>query len=276
MRLTIVQAHVELAQRIADQYATIPTVTAVSIAGSVVFGTAVVDSDIDLYVYSDEPISVADRDRLFTPQASHMELNNQFWETGDEWQDAATGIHVDVMYRDLAWVGGMQKRVLDEHQASVGYSTCFWHNVLHSQVLYDRDGRYQQLQAAAKRPYPEPLVHAIIAKNYPILRDNQSAYYYQIKKAVKRDDLVSVNHRAAAFLASYFDILIAINRLPHPGEKRMVQFVAERCEKRPSNFATDINAFLHATIKSDLSILNYLNVLVDKLDTILEQANLNL
>ncbi len=266
--------HFELAQQIADKYATLSQVNAVTIAGSLTTETADSGSDIDLYVYNDSEIPPAVRDDLFTSSSSHMELNNQFWETGDEWQDAATGIKVDLMFRSLAWVHEMLERNLEQHQASVGYTTCFWHNVLTSRILFDRNGRFHQLQQWAKRPYPPELVHAIIAKNYPILRDNQSSYLQQIAKAAARQDLVSVNHRVAEFFASYFDIIFAINRVPHPGEKRMLEIVNEQCEKRPQQMTEHAQAILRAAGQPDNTISNHIHTLMDALDALLRQESL--
>jgi hypothetical protein len=39
----------------------------------------------------------------------------------------------------------------------------------------------------------------------------QSCYLEQIKAAIVRQDPVSLNHRIAAWLSSYFDILFATN-----------------------------------------------------------------
>ena len=58
-----------------------------------------------------------------------------------------------------------------------------------------------------------------------------------MEKAVARGDLVSFNYRVAALLASTFDILFALNRLPHPGEKRLLAFAAQHCPLRPAGMA---------------------------------------
>ncbi|MCA9927868.1 MAG: DUF4037 domain-containing protein [Anaerolineales bacterium] len=270
----MMEAHLKLAQQIADKFAALPQVEAVTVAGSLTAGYANPDSDIDLYVYAESDILPAVRSRLFAVSASHMELNNQFWEPGDEWRDAATGISVDVMYRSLNRLQEILTRNLEHYQASVGYTTCFWQNVLTSEILFDRNGRFYNLQQWAIRPYPQPLVDAIIAKNYPILRDNQSAYLQQIMKAVKRRDFVSVNHRVAAFLASYFDVIFAINRVPHPGEKRLPALVDERCEKRPLQMSAQVNALLQAAAQPDETISAHIHALMDNLDVLLHQENL--
>ncbi len=222
-----------LAASVAAAFANLPDVAAVALAGSGVTGAADEQSDVDLYVYAGAPVAMADRVAIATGFATRAEVGNDFWEPGDEWIDTQTGRHVDVMYRTPDWIEEQLKRVLVRHEASVGYSTCFWHNVLHSTPLFDRSGWYRDLQATAARPYPQPLRRAIIARNHPILRQTLSSYLAQIERAVRRGDSVSIQHRVTALLASYFDVLFAVNELPHPGEKRLLQFAATRCTKTP-------------------------------------------
>jgi len=231
------------AEEIAAAYGNLPEVTAVAIAGSRVGGSADPDADIDLYVYAAVPISMADRRAIAASFARRYEVGNAFWEPGDEWIDARTGLHVDVMHRTPAWIEEQLRRVLVRHEASVGYSTCFWHNVLHSRPLVDRHGWYGDMQQAARQPYPEPLRAAIIAKNHPLLRQSLSSYRSQIERAAERGDRVSVQHRITALLASYFDVLFAVNRLPHPGEKLMLE-AAARCAKVPQDMERRVNALL--------------------------------
>jgi len=255
---------------VAAAFADLPEVIAVALAGSGVTGAADEQSDIDLYVYAGAPLAMADRVAIVTSFATRAEVGNDFWEPGDEWIDAQTGRHGDVMYRTPLWIEEQLERVLVRHEASVGYSTCFWHNVLHSTPLFDRSGWYGDLQATAARPYPEPLQRAIIARNHPILRQTLSSYLGQIERAVRRGDSVSIQHRVTALLASYFDVLFAVNELPHPGEKRLLQFAARHCAKIPADMETQINAVLETAARpATFVVIGQIDALLGSLDALL-------
>jgi hypothetical protein len=260
----------EFAQNIADNYSLIPQVQAVVLAGSVAGESADHGSDIDLYVYSETQIPRYSRAGIATARSRHAAVGNQFWEDGDEWIEGDSGVAVDVTFRSVSWIEEQLDRVLVKHEASTGYSTCFWYNVLNSNVLFDRNGWFRQLQQWTQQTYPEPLRQAIVAKNHPILRDLLlSAYLHQLEKAVQRNDLISVNHRIAALLASYFDILFAVNRLPHPGEKRLLEIAEKRCEKLPAGMREQIESLLRAAGIGDQQIIGRANALVNGLDELL-------
>lgn len=261
----------DLAKSIAAKFGTLPQVVAVALAGSRTSGFGNESSDFDVYIYIDEDIPVDSRSAIAKEFASRREINNQFWEPGDEWIDTTEGCGVDIMYRTPQWIEEQLERVLSLHQASVGYSTCFWWNVLTSLPLYDRDGWFKQLQEKANQPYPEPLKRAIIAKNYPILRRNISSYTHQLQSALSRNDSVSVIHRTAALLASYFDIIFAVNSVPHPGEKRLVECAKKLCLKLPNNIEQQISNITDSLSSSvrNQSLLPSINALIDGLDELL-------
>jgi hypothetical protein len=202
-------------------------------------------------------------------KASRADLNLQFWDLGDEWFDAETGIEVDVIYWEPAWIEGQLDRLWCQYQASLGYSTCFWHTIRYSRALYDRNGWFQALQGKCQQPYPQALRDAIVAKNHPILRRVIPSYAHQIKKACQRRDRVSLNHRVAALLASYFDVLFAINRVLHPGEKRLVEWALNHCARLPADMARQVDSVLHATCSADGTLLVHVNALLDGLDDLL-------
>ena len=265
----------ELASRLADAYAAIPAVEAVVLSGSRTSGLGDGSSDIDLYVYSREALSLEERARV-AAGARRAEIGNAFWEPGDEWVEQATGISVDVMFRDCRWIEEQLDRVLKHHQASVGYSTCFWYNVLHSEILFDRSGWFAGLQERSQQPYPEELRAAIIAKNLPILRRNMSSYIHQMELTIRRGDRVSLNHRTTALLASYFDVLFAVNRQPHPGEKRLAKFAEQLCSKRPPNFAERIGELLASLPRMDASVIEKAGRVVEGLEELLKAEGLTL
>jgi predicted nucleotidyltransferase len=264
-----------LLEEISGEFAKLPEVTAVVLSGSNGSGYSDEDSDIDLYVYSRQEPSLAWRTelaRLFGDKAS---IGNEFWEPGDEWILRRSGKVVDIMYRSTAWIEQQFERVLLRHQATVGYSTCFVCNVLHSQTLYDRGNWFATLKEKAGQPYPDSLRRAIVAKNYPILRMTLSSYLHQIEVAMERKDSLSVSHRVVALLASYFDILFAVNRMYHPGEKRLVAYVLSKCQNRPVKFETQVNKLLSATAPSNqMDLLATTNELLDNLDELLIEEQL--
>jgi hypothetical protein len=229
---------------IAARFAVFPQVTAIALGGSEGAGEADALSDSDLYVYADAAIPVEARRAIADDFADRIEIDNRFWEPGDEWIDRASGRGVDIMYRTPAWIQDQLARVLERHEASVGYSTCFWWNILHSRALYDPTGWYANLQQTARQPCPAELRQAIVTKNFPILRDNISSYRRQIEAAIERGDWISVHHRVNAFLASYWDILFAVNGVPHPGEKRMADHARRLCCKLPPGWKEDTETLL--------------------------------
>ena len=78
------------------------------------------------------------------------------------------------------------------------------------------------------------------------------SYYDQLESAVERKDYVSINHRSAAFLASYFDIIFAKNKLLHPGEKKLVSFALENCKILPEDFEKDVEALAIGSVSQKL------------------------
>jgi hypothetical protein len=202
-----------------------------------------------------------------------MELNNQFWETEDD-GILYDGTPVELIYRGFDWLDEELERVLFNHQAKTGYTTCFWSNLLKSKILYDRNGRAKALQEKYTIPYPKELQHNIIRKNYPLLKQQLPAYYHQIEKALKREDAISINHRRTEFLASYFDILFAINQYPHPGEKRLLAIAQAQCQKLPERFAQNITNLLQLAGQQAPGILAELDIIMEHLDQLLKQEGL--
>ncbi len=221
-----------------------PEVEAILLAGSRGTGRADSDSDYDVYVYLNRELSITTRKKITSQYCKYMELNNQFWETEDD-GILNDGTEIELIYRSLEWLEGELIRVVEHHQANIGYTTCFWSNLLDSDILFDRNNKAKALQERFSIDYPKGLKQAIVSKNFPLLMEQIPAYYHQMKKAIKRGDTISVNHRTAEFMAAYFDVLFAVNGLPHPGEKRMLEIAQQHCTKIPENMAADICSLLN-------------------------------
>lgn len=197
-------------------------------------------SDYDVYVYITAPISEEIRKNILNKYCSYIEIGNHYWEYEDNCV-LNNGIDIDIIYRNLDDFCGSVSDVVEKYQAHNGYTTCMWHNLLNSKVIYDNDKRLEQVKKRFSVPYPEQLKDNIIKRNYNLLCAAMPAYFNQIEKACKRNDKVSIIHRVTAFLESYFDIIFALNSLTHPGEKRLIELCKQQCTILPNNFETNLN-----------------------------------
>lgn len=197
-------------------------------------------SDYDVYLYVTSPVSEEKRKNILQKFCSYMEIGNSFWEYEDNCV-LNNGIEIDILYRDMEdFMKGIQ-RVVVECQPSNSYTTCMWHNLITCKILYDKNGKLEKYKNKYSIPYPKQLRENIIKRQLELIDSSMPAYPKQIKKAILRKDFVSINHRITEFLASYFDLLFAINEITHPGEKRLVQLCKKQCKILPKNFEENLN-----------------------------------
>lgn len=222
------------------ELAALPQVEAIALGGSRAGVHFDEKSDYDVYLYCTAPVPEEVRREILSRYCSYLEIGNHFWE----YEDNCTlnnGIDIDILYRNLEDFTRDVADVVEACHGRNGYTTCMWHNLRTCKILYDENGRLAAAKQRFDVPYPEALRQDILTRNWKLLRTAMPAYELQIQKAVKRGDLVSVNHRVSAFLESYFDLLFALNRQTHPGEKRLVKLCRESCPLLPEHFEENLN-----------------------------------
>lgn len=224
-----------------SELSALPQVEAIALGGSRAGSHYDEKSDYDIYLYCTAPVSETVRREILLKYCSYMEIGNHFWEYEDNCT-LKNGIDMDILYRDLDSFTADVADVVEGCHGRNGYTTCMWHNLRTCKILYDENGRLAAAKQRFDVPYPAGLRQNIIDRNWKLLRSAMPAYEVQIQKAVKRGDLVSVNHRVSAFLESYFDLLFALNAQTHPGEKRLMTLCRETCPLLPEGFEENLNA----------------------------------
>lgn len=226
--------------KIFNELKSFPQTEAIALGGSRATGLNDKSSDYDVYVYVSEDIPEAARRELLSRYCRVTEIGNRYWETEDNCT-LNDGVDIDIIYRSLDDFAEGISAVVDRCEATNGYTTCMWHNLLNCKIIFDRNGRLEKLRERYDIPYPEALRKNIIERNMKLLSGALPSYDMQIKKAVGRGDLVSINHRTTEFLASYFNVIFAANRLTHPGEKRLVGICEAECKLLPDNFRENLD-----------------------------------
>ncbi|MFN8622776.1 MAG: DUF4037 domain-containing protein [Chloroflexota bacterium] len=246
--MTDLLAQPDPVRRLVAAYAALPEVRAIGLAGSSANGAADADSDIDVYIFQSAVIIADVRQRIArTMGAPAHDLQWIGLDPGaDEFHDGPTGVPMDLLLWDLGWLSDRVAANTERHQAELGYSTALWHTAARMQVLHDPSGDLAALIARASVPYPDALRREVITRNTDVLRRTQASYRRQLEKAIARDDLVSINHRVAAFIASAMDVVFAANRALHPGEKRLLALIERDRLRTPEGYRAKVEAFVRA------------------------------
>ena len=174
------------------------------------------------------------------------------------------------MYWNCGWCEGLLNDIWKNGQAWNGYTTAFLYTLKNFLIVYDPQQWLANLQQCLDSPYPQELKRNIIRRNMMLLCDKPfSSYKSQIVSAVKKNDFISINHRIAAFIASYFDIIFAVNELLHPGEKRLVQFAEKNCKILPDNFSGNLAELAFADRNNTSAIPEVLEKIIMELRKII-------
>ena len=237
-----------------EELGTLSQVEGIMLGGSRATGRFDETSDYDVYVYITGTIPAAQRKQILEKYCRYMEIGNSFWELEDD-VTLNNGIDMDIIYRDRNEFERTVSSVVLDCTPWNGYTTCMWHNLITSKIVLDKNGHLHTLQEKFRIPYPKKLKENIISNNLKLLSGMLPSFDAQIKKAENRGDLVSVNHRVTEFLASYFDILFALNEMTHPGEKRMQSICSQECKILPHNFNENLHRLFHGMFREDISLV---------------------
>lgn len=237
-------------QSIIEEFSKLPMVESITLGGSRSTGKNNINSDYDIYIYTTSDIPLENRKIILSKYCNLLQLDNRYWELGDD-ATMNCDINIDIMYRNIFEFDKTVYNVVVNHTAQNGYTTCMWNNLLNCKILFDRNDLLTNMQNKYNIPYPKELKENIIKHNFRLLHGAILSYDNQIEKAVLRGDIVSINHRITEFLASYFDIIFALNEITHFGEKRLISICKSTCKTLPNNFEENISNLLN--FKNDIN-----------------------
>lgn len=208
--------------------AAIPGVVAVSLGGSLAFGMADEWSDIDLHVYWRAPLASDDeRAAILATVADPGSIRAGIHDWGLEDHFAIQGRLAELVYVHLDDLAASVEAAYEAGLGEEGFATAQLTYIAASRVLHDSEGALAALRARLAI-YPEATRRRLLG-NLPNLLD---VYLEQLRKAQARGDLLYVQHRRYTLQMVFFNLLFALNRRYHPGEKRLL-IHSENCPLRP-------------------------------------------
>lgn len=262
----ITQPALQQAQRLADAIADLPGIFGVTLGGSVASGMADAASDLDLHVYWRAPLASSEEreDRLcHVADKGSMTIGVTYWGLEDHLNIG--GRPVELVYVNLDELRSDIEQAYDEGLNGEGFVTAQFYYLNTGRVFYDPAGELSMLQERLRASYPEP-TRQLLLRNNPFLLQT---YMEHLNKAQQRGDLLYVQHRRYTVQMVFFNLLFSLNRLYHPGEKRML-IHGESCPIKPDRMAERWNQVARLAA-DDPSMADALQSLIDNLCTLSEE-----
>lgn len=214
-----------------------PGLVAISLGGSAASGLADERSDTDLHVYWREPLAEpAEREALLRAVADpgRVTVDIRSWGLEDH-------LHIDGKLVELIYVhlGDLRDEIEQAYGPGLsgeGFVTAQLYSVAQGRPLHDPSGELAALRARLLAGYPEPTHRLVLRDNPALLR----TYLKHLRLAQERGDLLMVQHRRYTVQMVFFNLLFALNRTYHPGEKRLLAH-GERCPLKPASMTARWN-----------------------------------
>ncbi|MFV0321718.1 MAG: DUF4037 domain-containing protein [Alphaproteobacteria bacterium] len=250
----------------------IDNVRLIMLGGSHGAGTADTQSDYDIYVYAKGAIPLSQRKEILSQYFRYIEYQNTYWEEEDD-GILTNGTEAEIIYRDIDFIDNQFADIFTHHHKGFAYSTCFAFNILNSKIIYDKNNKMAEYHHL-KEQYPIELQNKIITENITLIADKMPALYYQIAKAIKRQDYLSLNHRLTAYFEIYFDILFALNARFHPGEKRLLDYL-DTLTHKPDDLKANIQSILQSAYTNPQQAIDLLKLISTQLETLIQNQGYN-
>ena len=263
----------EILHRLVADYSELGEVVGLTMAGSKAASLQDDLSDINLDVYLVNPLTEEKRRQIILKYATKIEMNYPSFVTSDHFLLSDFPVEITVSFIILSELEQELYDVMERHVAKVGYTTCFIRNFMDSTILFDKGGRLKALYEKYATTYPKQLKENIIDLNFPLLKDSFSSYYHQLEQAIIRQYTLSIPPRVSKFLASYFDIIFAINEVYHPGEKRLIQIMEDSCDIYPTNLNEKVKQLMGYAAQGDIQFLDIMDEMIRGLEEVLNEQN---
>jgi len=258
-----------MVQNIFNEYARFSQVRSMAVGGSRSVQRNDEYSDYDVYVYCAEPIPAEKRWNVLEKYCSSIVLDNHYREHEDVciMED---GTELNIIYRELGEFLAKVAGAAERFEPLDGCTTGMWHSLMTGRIAYDRGGLLAAAKEKYRIPYPKELKNNIINYHMNLIKYGMPSFTAQIRKAVRRRDMVNINLTVQRFLASYFDIIFALNEKLHPGEKRLVQVCVEECKILPANFEGNIRLLLSSMYR-DQAAISVVDAITSALENVIGQ-----